>query len=439
MKLYPRGKQGLLQVKYRIPTHMRAALGRERTYDVWKSTGTSDPAIARRKAPGILASIIDQVERDYAAAKSNAPSIGRPDIINAALDLAGQQVRGDLDHDTAREILEAAFENLYGRSNVIDLQDRRSIRSATAMVEQPATYLPLSIALERHLNDMERRDVTASSINRTRSIVEEFLTWAGDPDVPAVNKKLAGQWITEKLVPLDLAEGTKVKRLGLLKGTWAFFVRTSIAPENPWTDMDALVKGSKRGRKKLVKRAWTPEEVSRIGELDPTDPIHAVCLIRLHSGIRVEEACCLKVEDIDLEAGTMAIGHGDDSVKTQSSVRVLPMHPVTRRVIEQWIPRATSEGYLFDLDRAGQDLKRSHNLNKRIGLWIRRAVSKDPAMTSYTLRHTYAQAMRDLGVDKETIEYTTGHRDQSMLFGTYATGVGLDRLRDAIERLDFGF
>ena len=438
MKLYKRGKQGIYQVRYRIPRPMREALGRETTYDIWKSTGTSDRSIAQRKAPAILASIIDAVEREYAAAKANAPRVDRHDLIEIALDLANQRNRGDLDADTARELLEGAFEAHLGQTPMPS-QERRTVASAVSMVTHPQTYLPLSVALERHLTDMERREVTASSIGRTRTTVEEFLTWAGDPDVPAVTKQQAGQWITEKLVPLDLAEGTKTKRIALLKATWAYFVRTSIAPGNPWLDMDALVKGSKRARKKLTKRPWTVQEVAKIGELPEDDPMHAVCLIRLHSGIRVEEAACLRVEDIDLEAGTMAIGHGEDTVKTQSSVRVLPMHPVTRRVVESWIPKATREGYLFDLQRAGQDLTRSHNLNKRLGLWIRRAVSKDPALTSYTLRHTYAQAMRDLGVDKETIEYTTGHRDQSMLFGTYATGVGLDRLREAIEKLDFGY
>lgn len=66
-------------------------------------------------------------------------------------------------------------------------------------------------------------------------------------------------------------------------------------------------------------------------------------------------------------------------------------------------------------------------------------MSADPGVTQYTLRHTYAQAMRDLGVDKETIEFTTGHRDQSQLFGTYARQVSVERLREAAEKLDFGF
>ena len=70
---------------------------------------------------------------------------------------------------------------------------------------------------------------------------------------------------------------------------------------------------------------------------------------------------------------------------------------------------------------------------------MRANVTKDKGITQYTLRHTYAQAMRDLGVDRETIEFTTGHKDQSMLFGTYAKQVSIERLREAVEKLDFGF
>jgi len=42
-------------------------------------------------------------------------------------------------------------------------------------------------------------------------------------------------------------------------------------------------------------------------------------------------------------------------------------------------------------------------------------------------------------VDKETIEFSTGHKDQSMLFGTYARSVATDGLREAVSKLDFGF
>ena len=135
----------------------------------------------------------------------------------------------------------------------------------------------------------------------------------------------------------------------------------------------------------------------------------------------------------------MAIGHGEDTVKNDGSVRILWMHPVVKRIVSEWIPKATEEGYLFDLKRAGADKTRSHNWNKRMGRWVRANVSKDPALTSYTLRHTYSQAMRDLGFNKEDISWTTGHKDQDILFANYATHVGIERLREAVEKLDFGF
>ena len=67
------------------------------------------------------------------------------------------------------------------------------------------------------------------------------------------------------------------------------------------------------------------------------------------------------------------------------------------------------------------------------------ALANNYPRESYTLRHSYAQAMRDLGVDRDTIEWTTGHKSQDMLFARYATEVGLDKLRAAVNQLDFGF
>ena len=74
-----------------------------------------------------------------------------------------------------------------------------------------------------------------------------------------------------------------------------------------------------------------------------------------------------------------------------------------------------------------------------MGRWVRANVSTDPALTSYTLRHTFAGKLRENGIDVETIEYCTGHRDQRMLTQHYAPGVGMDRLKAAINELDFGF
>jgi len=38
-----------------------------------------------------------------------------------------------------------------------------------------------------------------------------------------------------------------------------------------------------------------------------------------------------------------------------------------------------------------------------------------------------------------TIPIEIGHKDQSTLFGTYAAEVRIERLREAVEQLDFGF
>ena len=70
-------------------------------------------------------------------------------------------------------------------------------------------------------------------------------------------------------------------------------------------------------------------------------------------------------------------------------------YPVLQRLMPSLIENATADGYLFDLVPGGHDKKRSHNFVKRIGLWIRANVSKDKTLTAYTLRHSYAQALRD--------------------------------------------
>jgi integrase len=446
-------------VRYVVPTKLRPIIGRTQ---IWKTTGTGCLSEAKKREPRILADILDSIERTVAlkaAEPTSKASVswvvgqlrdilanppddsGLSDESIKRLGLRPDQISHEEDHpeDLAAELIQDIIEqHLAARGESpddISAGHIKALRNATKMVTSGGTFVPVSEAVERHLAEKDGR-INPSSLGRKRNVLESFAEFAGNPDVASVDRAIAGRYVSEVLLPdATIAVATKKGRIAVLSAAWVWFERKGLVTTNPWRGMNADVEGSKRGKEKLVKRPWTPDEIDQLKTVDPTDPIYTVSVIRLHCGARVEEICSLKTSDVDLDAGTIRIREG----KTQSSVRTLAAADVIMPILRQLVENATEDGRLYDFPQGGRDKRRSYAFNKRIGEWIRRHVSKDPALTSYTLRHTYSQALRDLGVDQATIEFTTGHKDQSMLFGTYATEVGIERLREAVNKLDFGF
>lgn len=432
----PCKRGGKYSVRVYVPKDLQDTLRRQQ---VWRTTGTGDLAEAKRRAPRIHAQILDELEAEHEAMLHGSDSPRSPaHLFAVAAELLEQVESGEWTSADASSVLSDyrdEFLRLNSESNArVALA---SARSSTAYLESRGTILPLSVAAERHLAHLESQGRPRSTIERKQMVIQRFAKFVGDPSVSDVDRKVAGRWVEEDLNRSSLKPKTKVWYLSALQAAWTYFMLRGFADHNPFEKMSALVQGDKRGTEDTDKsRAWTQEELDKLKAVDKADPLYTVSVIRLHSGIRVEEACCLRMKDIDLDANTMRIA---GNTKNQQSQRVLWMHSVVQKLMPKLLENANEDGYLFDLEPAGRDLKRSHNLSKRVNRWIRRNVSEDRGVTFYTLRHTYSQALRDLGVDKETIEYTTGHKDQSMLFGTYAREVAVARLREVVEKLDFGF
>ena len=432
MGLIKRGAK--YSVRYTVPTSMRETVG---TAQVWRTTGTGCISEAKRREPRILADIIDEVEAKHLQALEASDSPRSPAyLLTAAEELLKNVESGKWTEEEASDVMHdirEQFLKLNQQSNAE--RAMQAARSATALLTSGGTTLPLSMAKDKHLDHLRSRGRNLSTVERKGTVIQRFIDFSGDPSVRDVDRQIVGRWIELDLNASDLTSKTKVWYISALQAAWTYFILHGMADLNPFEKMSSLVQQSKKGvTESEPTRAWTRDELDILKTLDKDDPMYGVSVIRLHSGIRLEEACALRVEDIDADEWVMHIRAG----KNQQSVRTIPIHSALQGLFESLI-ESSKDGWLFDLKPGGRDKKRSHNFSKRAGRWSRKYVTEDKGVTQYTLRHTYAQALRDAGVDRETIEFTTGHKDQSMLFGTYATQVGLDRLREAIEKLDFGF
>ena len=122
--------------------------------------------------------------------------------------------------------------------------------------------------------------------------------------------------------------------------------------------------------------------------------------------------------------------------KTKSASRVVPIHPVLEKLIQQ--TTYDKEDYLInDLNGGGYDNKRSWNFQKRQGR-LRREVELPKGVVFHTLRNTFATHIKNAGVPRNHISQLMGHEDDNMALDVYSSGLAIEPLRGSISKLTYG-
>lgn len=202
---------------------------------------------------------------------------------------------------------------------------------------------------------------------------------------------------------------------------------------NPWSGLSASIRESSRGKKKERRRPWSADELDKLDTLDDDEPIKQTALLCLYTGMRTDEACSLKIADVNLAEKYIEViaGKSHDAVKVPVHRRLMPL--VKR--LHKAATEADKEHLIADLVPGGKDKKRSHNLWKRAGRWVREHVSKDENLVLYSVRHTFATALENAGVAPSVITRLLGQTQKGLALSTYSGGLDLPALRKAVDKL----
>jgi integrase len=158
------------------------------------------------------------------------------------------------------------------------------------------------------------------------------------------------------------------------------------------------------------------------------DPIHWLPKIALLTGMRISEICALERHDVK-EAERVAY-FDIPAGKTDSAVRVVPIHPDLRPFLDL----APARGYLFpELRPGGKDGKRSWAVGKRLG---RRIYPLEGASTFHGLRKNVVQTFERAHVPEGEAAQIVGHGKKGITYGVYSpNGLRIDQKRDLIGLL----
>lgn len=190
-----------------------------------------------------------------------------------------------------------------------------------------------------------------------------------------------------------------------------------------WTFPDDLArhdvfKGHRvKGAKSARKQPFYPEDLERLFGVEAPNPVVAAYIrAGLYLGTRPSE---LLSGEFNQEQMLFLVGHGAGRVKTESSVRKIPVHP---EAVESLKVVADSDAILNTLQRTFRDWREEAGLSK--------------SLTLHSLRHSFATRLSYFKVERHRIEKLQGHKQSGDIHARYAH-VRAQDLREEVELLDW--
>jgi len=145
-------------------------------------------------------------------------------------------------------------------------------------------------------------------------------------------------------------------------------------------------------------------EIEKVVEALANERQRAIVLVMYGAGLRVGEACALRIEDVDGKRMRIRVSEGKGG-----RPRLLPLSARVLEALRAYFRRYRPEGpYLFP-GRGGRKggLTRAA-VQKALAVAARRAgVGK--RVTPHLLRHSFATHLLDLGTDLRTVQVLLGH------------------------------
>ncbi|EIY5096943.1 tyrosine-type recombinase/integrase [Klebsiella sp. C239] len=270
----------------------------------------------------------------------------------------------------------------------------------------------------------EKRKLT--TLSKTNKAVEVLLAHLKKRDVQLrdINRTTVTGWLDK--LKSEKAPQTIQNYISALAQIWDLARnRYHDAPQdNPWRGHGLEAKSSK-----VSYEVFTHAELAKVfAALDGDTEMQAVTRIGMYSGMRLNEICSLRVENIRRIEGILCFEVTEG--KTKSAARIIPVHNLIIDLVEALLQKPHN-GFLFYrasiTDRA--DGKRSTWHVNRFTRAKRKAlgVVESERKVFHSLRHEVAQQLDRGGVDgknpvpEDRIALLLGHeRGKTETFKTYS-------------------
>ncbi len=207
--------------------------------------------------------------------------------------------------------------------------------------------------------------------------------------------------LTDYLVSVSeyLSKRTQARVLSSFNSFFEYLVSEGERPDNPASALDAPKLG------KYLPAVLSVQEVFAIIQAASTPRDYAILQVLYGCGLRVSEACALKISDVFLdEMFVKVLGKG-------SKERLVPLAPSVADAITSYLssrpaPYRGCEDVLF-LNKFGRQLSRVSVFKMVKACALASGVDKD--ISPHTFRHSFATHMIENGADLRVVQEMLGH------------------------------
>jgi integrase len=252
----------------------------------------------------------------------------------------------------------------------------------------------------------------------------------------------------EELMKLEgkrLSPVTVNKILQAYSGLYDWLVKRGEVKENHFKGLLHKVKKASK-----LRKGFEQEDIQRILSVVSEAKKGANkwgVLLAFYTGARLNEIAQLDVADIAEIEGVWCIritdaGSDKKQLKTDSSKRDIPIHS---KLIEM--------GFLDYVQQQGKGKRLFPSLSyhpkdgygRNLGRWFNASLLRkqlaitDTALVFHSIRHTVANRLRNERVPEATIKDILGHSHSDVTMSVYATDLDKAIMKEAIEKLDYGF
>lgn len=342
--------------------------------------------------------------------------------------------------------------------------------SGITLRKEAATSLVSAVTLrdliERHEKDPNRQHVKAKTRDETKLVYSMLTEALGETtslasitrekikelqdlyrNLPAHFTRLYPNKTLRQAAELAKRDGrppmeraTFNKRMTLLSGVFRYAVREQLMQSSPAEGLTLREKKKAEGQKSFTSeqlrlifegplfQAFAREPNARLSPNHRLQPHQFwTPLLALFQGFRMEEILQLSPDDIAREDGThcIHIREGEEqSVKTEASLRVVPLHPMLARFGFLRYVQAARDAQLKELfpdaKRGRTYGNRSHNYSKRFSRYLADVgVKEGRNQVFHSFRHTFTDGLRICDVPEDVRRRLGGWTDRTSLESSY--------------------
>lgn len=319
------------------------------------------------------------------------------------------------------------------------MPDRRHDRAKP--LEKLVTIEPGSLGSYalRYLDDLRVRNYSPHTVRTAGILLRLFLVWCEERElkeprqitVPILERYQRHLFHHVQENGKRLSFVAQADRLGGVRRFFHWLVRTRVLAMNPAASLE-----NPRLERRLPKAVLTAAEAERVlAQPDVTTPRglrdRAILETLYATGLRRLELLALRLEDLDLESGTLMVRQGKGKKD-----RMLPLSERASAWIEKYLHegrfelwRGVDPGALF-LTHFGKALG-PERLTKMVRLAVEAAGVGKPG-ACHLFRHTLATLMLDGGADLRYVQEMLGHADISTT--QIYTRVAIRKLKEVLDR-----